>query len=174
MRKVAKYIILVLTGFAAGYLLIRISGDYNDKKEAEKRVQTLPEAQFISLTGDSVNLHDFNPEIPMIIIYFRPDCDYCRYEAREIGQNAAAFQNCLMIMITSDDSVKRVENFCIDNHLCEITNFEVLFDSGSQFEKIFGQTKVPAIFIYGSGRELKKQFFGETKPEALLNEMNKL
>ena len=174
MPKVVKYIILVLTGFAAGYLLVRISGDYNDEKEAEKRIQTLPEVQFISLTGDTVNLHDFNPEMPVIIIYLHPDCDYCRYEAKEIGQNAASFQNCQMIIITSDDSVKRVENFCMDHHLWELNNIEIFLDPDNQFNNTFGKSVVPSVFIYDSDCKLKKQFLGETKPEALLNEMNKL
>ncbi|MDD4227666.1 MAG: redoxin domain-containing protein [Mariniphaga sp.] len=170
MRKIVKLMILALAGYVAGYLLVKITGSYNEKKETEKKIQKLPDAQFISLTGDTVNLHDFDPGKPMIIIFFHPECDHCRYEAKEIGLNADAFQNCQMLMITFDDSIKRIENFCMNYHLWEISNFEVLLDPGNHFDESFGKTAVPSIFVYSPDRKLKKKFIGETKPEALINE----
>jgi len=157
--------------FTTGYLVVGITKNYRNNKEAEKRIQTLPETTFISMTGDSVCLYDFNPEKPMVIIYFHPECDHCHYEAREIGQNADVFNHCQLVMITFDDSLKRLKNFCNKYHLWEVNNFEILLDSDNHFQKIFGKPMIPSVYIYNVNRRLKKKYQGETKPEAIINEI---
>jgi hypothetical protein len=74
-------------------------------------------------------------------------------------------------LVTYDDSLKRLENFCSEYHLWEVDNLEVLLDHGNHFNKTFGKTVAPSVFIYGSDRKLIKQFLGETKPEAIINEI---
>jgi hypothetical protein len=53
-----------------------------------------------------------------------------------------------------------------------LSNIEVLLDPYNRFKKIFGKTVVPSVYIYNSNRKLKKQLLGETKPEAIIAEMN--
>jgi len=172
MKKLFKAILIAVISIIGGFLTYQTIKGYNEKKEAEKRIQTLPQAEFVSLTGKEVNLHDFDPEKPMVIIYFHPECDHCHYEAREIGQNAAAFRHCQVVMVTSDDSLKRVENFCAEYHLWELNNIEVLHDPNHRFKKVFGKAVVPSVYIYNSNRKLKRYFPGETKPEAIISEIN--
>lgn len=172
MKKLLKTILIAVISIIGGFLTYHTVKGYNEKKEAERRIQTLPQAEFISLTGKEVNLHDFDPEKPMVIVYFHPECDHCHYEAQEIGQNAAAFKHCQVVMVTSDDSLKRIENFCAEYNLWELNNIEVLIDSNNRFKKIFGKALVPSVYIYDSARKLKRYFPGETKPEAIISEIN--
>lgn len=172
MKKLLKAILIAVISILGGFLTYHTVKGYNEKKEAEKRIQTLPAAEFVSLTGDGINLHDFDPGKPMIIVYFHPECDHCHHEVKEIGQNAGAFNHCQVVMVTSDDSLKRVENFCVEYHLWELSNIEVLLDPDNRFKKVFGKAVVPSVYIYNSNRKLKKQFLGETKPEAIIAEMN--
>lgn len=168
MRKIAKYFVIALAVFVVGFLVVRITDEYNEKKEAEKRIQTLPAAEFVSLAGKGVNLNDFDPKKPMVIVYFHPECDHCHYEAQEIGQNVNAFNICQLVMVTSDDSLKRIENFCSEYHLWEVDNFEILIDKENQFKKVFGKAVIPSVYIYDKNQKLRKRFLGETKPEAII------
>jgi peroxiredoxin len=172
MKKLLKAILIAVISIIGGFLTYQTIKGYNEKKEAEKRIQTLPQAEFVSLTGKEVNLHDFDPEKPMVIVYFHPECDHCHSEAQEIGQNAAAFRHCQVVMVTSDDSLKRVENFCAEYHLWELNNIEVLHDPNNRFKKVFGKAVVPSVYIYDESWKLKRYFPGETKPEAIISEIN--
>ena len=60
MRKTVKYLIIVIIGFVTGYLVVQVSSKYNEKKEAEIRIQTLPGVAFTSVFGDTINLQAFD------------------------------------------------------------------------------------------------------------------
>ena len=173
MRKILKYSLIIALVLVLGYLIVKISAGYKNKKEAEARIQTLPDTEFFSLTGDLVNLQSFDKTKPMVIIYFHPECEHCLYEAKEIGLNATAFKNCQLIMITADDCIQRVEQFCAEYNLWEIDNVEILLDKENQFKKVFGKAVIPSVYIYDNNRKLKKQFLGETKTEAIIGEIVK-
>jgi hypothetical protein len=74
-------------------------------------------------------------------------------------------------MVTSDDSLKRIENFCSEYHLWNVDNFEVLIDKENQFKKVFGKAVIPSVYIYDENQKLTKRFLGETKPEAIISEI---
>ncbi len=171
MSKVFKLVIIGLLLLVVGYLIYNVTAGYKKSKIAEQKAQTLPNVQFTSLEGVLVNLQSYDKTIPLIIIYFHPECEHCQYEAGEIGQNAAAFKNCQLVMVTADDSLKRINQFCNNYHLWEVDNLEVLQDKKYLFKKTFGKAVVPSVYIYNSERKLKKKFLGETKPEAIINEI---
>ena len=171
MRKTLKFIIIALLLTAVVFLIYNVATGYKNKKEAEQRIQILPDVTFKSITGDLVNLHDFDETKPLVIVYFHPECEHCHYEAKEIGQNATAFKNCQLIMVTADDSTKRVEQFCNTHNLWEVDNIEILIDKENLFKKTFGKAIIPSVYIYDKNRKLKKQFLGETKPEAIIEEI---
>jgi peroxiredoxin len=93
MRKTVKYLIIVIIGFVTGYLVVQVSSKYNEKKEAEIRIQTLPGVAFTSVFGDTINLQAFDRSLALVLVYFHPECEHCQYEAQEIGQNANVFSN---------------------------------------------------------------------------------
>ena len=171
MRKRVKYLVVVVIVFVAGYLVVQIANKYNEKNEVEIRIQTLPDAAFTSVFGDSINLQDFDSNQSLILIYFHPECEHCQYEAKEIGLRADEFNNCQLVMITPDDSLARIEKFCEEYQLWKIDNIEVLLDRESKFERTFGKAVLPSVYIYDKGQKLKKQYLGETKPEAIIAEI---
>ncbi|MCY1722667.1 redoxin domain-containing protein [Prolixibacteraceae bacterium Z1-6] len=171
MRKIVKYAIILIIGFIFGYLLVNIIGGYSDKKEAEARIQTLPEVDFLSFYGDSVSLHSFDPTKPLLLVYFHPDCEHCQYEAQAISQTSHALNECQLVMVTADDSLQRVKRFCNTNQLWEVNNIEVLIDTENKFKPTFGKAVIPSIYIY-ENRKLTQQFLGETKIESILNALN--
>ena len=171
MRKTIKYLLLVFLLLVGGFLIYQVVIGYVAKKEAETRIQTLPNVEFVSLTGDLVDLHSFDKTKPLVIIYFHPECEHCQYEAKEIGQNAKAFEHCQLVMITRDDSIQRVNDFISKYNLFEVDNIEILLDNKNQFKKTFGKALIPSVYIYDKSQKLKKQYLGETKQEAIISEI---
>jgi peroxiredoxin len=168
MRKLAKYLILFVLLLTIGWLIIHTFRSYNAKKEAAEKVQTLQHSCFESLRGGQICMDGFNPNQATVIVYFHPECEHCQYEATEIGRQPELFAKANMILITSDDSLKRIEAFTDQYKLWQVDNLVILFDRMGQFKKLFGTSVVPSVFIYGANKRLLKQYSGEVKMETLL------
>jgi len=169
MRKWFKVILPAVMATFALLMVFRVINGYTARREAFSRIQTLPDARFPSLNGEMVGFTDFDFTKPMVIRYFHPECEYCRYEAREMASHASAFSQVQVVMITPDDSVQRVARFIAEHNLLEIDNIEFLTDRDNQFRSVFGKAVLPSVYIYGPDQKLYGQFQGETKPEAILD-----
>ncbi|WP_321997816.1 redoxin domain-containing protein [Draconibacterium orientale] len=171
MKKLYVFILIVTLSFFGVWLGKNIVLLYNSKNRIAEQIQTLPKTFFSSPVGDTIYIDEFDLRKTLVMIYFHPECEHCQYEAQEIGQNAIAFNSCQLLMITSDDSIPRVEDFCNKYHLWELENFEILLDKQNRFKEVFGKAVIPSVYIYDKERKLKKQFFGETKLEAIIAEI---
>lgn len=172
MRKFLKYLLLALLLIVCFWLVTRTYQSYQSKKEAAERVQTLQHVCFELLTGGTVCIDEFDSRKPTFIIYFHPECEHCQYEASEIGKQSEQFAKANMILITPDDSTKRVEAFAAKYHLWEVDNLVVLLDRNHQFLKSFGTAVFPSVFIYEADKKLLKIYKGEVKMEAIINCIN--
>lgn len=169
MRRLLKQVVLALFFLAIGMFTWHFFKGYAEKRRIIRARENLPDAVFTSLLEEQVNLHDFGNLKPIVIIYFHPECEHCRYEAAEIGQHAGDFEKCQLIMVTPDDSLPRIEAFCEQYQLGEVDNIEILTDKHNRFREVFGKTAIPSVFIYNSGGKLVRVFSGETKTEAIIN-----
>jgi len=172
MKSVIRILVIIVLSFSGVWLGKKIVQTYKHKKVTEQKIQALPHACFESLAGKTICIDEFNSEKPLVLVYFHPECEHCQYEAQEIGQNAATFSNCQLVMITHDDSLQRVKSFCETNHLWEVDNIEVLIDTANQFKTVFGKAVIPSVYIYGTDRKLKKQYLGETRIDLILAEIS--
>lgn len=167
MRRLLKHLIIILLLAVGAWLFTRTYQSYQAKKEAAEKIQTLQHACFASLTGGQICIDEFDSNKPTVIIYFHPECEHCQYEASEIGKQAEQFGKANMILITPDDSTKRIEAFAVKYHLWEVDNLTILLDRNSQFKNQFGTSVFPSVFIYGFDKKLLKMYKGETKIEVI-------
>ena len=172
MKKLLKFLMGIVLLTVASFLVLRTYQSYKTKKESGAKIQTLQHFSFESANGGLIWIDEFNPEQPTVIIYFHPECEHCQYEASEIGKQSEKFKKANMIMITPDDSTKRVEAFAIKYRLWEVDNLVILFDRKNQFKNQFGASFIPSVFIYGSNKKLLKMYKGETKIEAIINSID--
>ncbi|MHB9141753.1 MAG: TlpA family protein disulfide reductase [Paludibacter sp.] len=169
MKKLLKYMLGIALLAIGSWLVVHTWQAYRAKKETGKRVETLQNCGFESLDGQTVYVDEFDPKKPTVIIYFNPECEHCQYEASEIGTHSDQFEKANMILITPDDSIKRVEDFAKQHHLWKVDNLTILIDRGQKFKSYFGTSSFPTVFIYGPDKKLRKIYKGETKTEAIIN-----
>jgi len=172
MKKLLKYLVGIVLLTVASFLVLHTYQSYKTKKESGTKIQTLQHFSFESINGGQIWIDGFNPEQPTVIIYFHPECEHCQYEASEIGKQPERFGKVNMIMITPDDSTKRVEAFAIKYRLWEVDNLVISFDRKNQFKNQFGASVIPSVFIYGSDKKLLKMYNGETKIDAIINSID--
>jgi peroxiredoxin len=171
MKRFLKYMIGICLLAIGCWLATRTYQSYQSKKESENRIQTLQHCCFESLTGRQICVDEFDTRKPTVIIYFNPECEHCQYEASEIGKQAERFEKANMILITPDDSTKRVEAFATKYHLWEVDNLTILIDRDHRFKNYFGTSVFPSVFIYGPDKKLLKMYKGEVKIEAIINSL---
>jgi len=172
MKKLLKYLVGIVLLTVASFLVLHTYQEYKAKKESRAKIQTLQHFSFESVNGGQIWIDGFNPDQPTVIIYFHPECEHCQYEASEIGNQAERFGKVNMIMITPDDSTKRVEAFAIKYRLWEVDNLAILLDRKNQFKNQFGASVIPSVFIYSSNKKLLKMYKGETKIDAIINSID--
>lgn len=171
MRKLLKYLIIILLLAACGWLGTRTYQRHQSKKESEHQVQTQQHVGFESLAGGKVYLDEFDRQKPTVIVYFNPGCEHCQYEATEISRHAEQFEKANTILITPEPSVDKVKAFAQTYHLNEVDNLAILLDKDRQFVKHFGTAVFPSVFIYSPDQKLVKSYKGEVKIEAIIGSL---
>lgn len=174
MKTILKYIFSALLLATGIFLTLHIFKSHQTKKEIDCRIQSLQHCCFESLSGGQMCIDEFNPDQPTIIMYFHPECEHCQYESGEIGRQKEQFEKVNMILITPDNSVKRVEAFARRYHLWEIDNLTILLDQNNRFKSHFGTQVVPTLIIYGLDKKLLVMFKGEVQMKAVIKAVKTL
>jgi len=108
---------------------------------------------------------------PTLLVHFLPDCHFCQYEAKVLGENLPFFQHAQLILI-SRASPPALRDFAREFGLWQQPNIHFLHDKEGCFAKFFGTQSVPTVFIYDEEGRLQKQYQGETKMGAILSHLN--
>ena len=149
------------------FLSVIAVGKMNENKAKEDNIQSLPAFSFLLLDETVYSSSDLNPEIPIIISYFHPECEHCQYEARDFASNAHNLENIQLLMV-SPAPVTEIELFAEVNGLNEIDNLVLLHDTAYVFEEVFGKSPFPTTLVYSKNKELKAKLKGEVKVEKLI------
>ncbi len=153
------------------WLLSSIIKGAEHKKKIEQSILTLNHYAFQTLDGRYLYLDEFNPRQQTIIFYFHPECEHCQYEAKEIGRHAVELATTNMILITPDDSIRRVEDFAYTYKLFAVDNLTMFLDRNHRFQTYFGSSAFPSILIYTKEKNLLRHYKGEIKMETILNSL---
>jgi thiol-disulfide isomerase/thioredoxin len=106
----------------------------------------------------------------VLINYFHPDCEHCQYMAASFVALHRQMNDISIIMITTAGN-DQIEFFVNKYHLKDIAHLNVLIDNNYQFQKLFGSSVVPSIFLYHD-RNLIYNICGEIKISYLINRLN--
>ncbi|RZL32280.1 MAG: redoxin domain-containing protein [Pedobacter sp.] len=157
-------LIFFLTGFT-GFMVYKIVKTKKQNNAVAAIKQTLPNFTFYKLDSVETGNTFIENDKAVCIFYFNSDCEHCQYEAKEINKNIALFKNAQIVMV-SFNTIKEIKDFSKQYNLNH-PNVTFLQDPKLEFKKWFGETSVPAVFIYNAKHQLVKEYHGETKIEAI-------
>ncbi len=131
----------------------------------------LPEFAFRKTDGTLLTPAVLAENKPIVIFYFDPDCEHCNQQAEWIKKKHeydGSFGGITMIWVSWNTNEKNGE--FMKKYFAELNTSMVHFakDDQYKFDKWFGYSDVPSIFVYGKDRLLKKKFTAETAAEELL------
>lgn len=170
MKKRIGKVLLVLVG---GVVILLISGIMTKKVKAEKaaeKIRTLPLLVMKDIRGNSFNTDQITSG-PLLITFFHPECDHCKYEISSIV-NTKLIDSQLAILLVSYANVDDIQSFIQEVGNIEALNMHILYDPDFRMSDLYRADVLPSNFIYNEKLELVKVFRGATKPETIMKYLN--
>jgi len=156
--------IVVVSMLIAAWVCTSCSGPTSQNKIApEDRApiaNDLPNMALTLLDGSKVSTRELTGEIVLII--FRPECDHCQREAKEIEENLVSFGKSRLYFISSEPT-QEIEKFARDYGLMGLPNVFFGWTPVEHVLNSFGPIATPSMYIYSSERKLVKVFNGEVE-----------
>jgi len=167
MRKKLKLILIILIIGIFSLLIYGISARASRIKNLEKRILSLPEFSFNTIDGQVFKSESIKSG-PVLIAYYHPECEHCRYEINELFNNLKQIPDTkiLLISFAQRDSIIA---FIGERINYTDKNVFLLIDDSLKFINYFQTNAIPSTFIYDKELKLKRIFRGEVKPEAIIN-----
>lgn len=170
MKKKIIAVLGILALCIAGLLIFKTIQKYKKMQAIAIGKQTLPVFHFYSQDLNQFNARQLKTGVPVCIFYYNAGCDHCQYEATEIRKHIEAFKNIQVIMV-STNTPKETTQF-VDHYQLKGYGFITwLYDKDYSFYKWFGQSVTPSVYIYNKQHKLVKEYTGEVKIAAVLQNL---
>jgi hypothetical protein len=141
------------TGFASKIVSFFFSGTPGDK---------LPSFTFLTLeTQKKINTDKLNPGGSFVIIYFSPECPFCKEQLHDIIKNNAALAT-VPIYFLSPFTNAEIKPYFKGYNLSVFKNIVAGVDNSSAFGRYYKVTTVPCLAFYDKDRNLKDLRIGVT------------
>ncbi|MCK7540994.1 MAG: TlpA family protein disulfide reductase [Marinilabiliales bacterium] len=133
---------------------------------ASERIRSLPDLVLADINGNIFRTDEITSG-PLLITYFHPECDHCRYEIASIF--SSDLPDCdLRIILVSYADLSQIKLFMEQFDMRDYPLLNVLHDPDLSFREVFGTDVIPSNFIYNKDLQLIKAFRGETTTETIL------
>ena len=135
--------------------------------------QQLPEFSFLSLEGEKFSSENLKNNLPVITLYFDPYCDHCEQQAKWIRAAENHFQNVQLLWVSMEqpEAVTEFKNKYFKGSTLKHLHF--VLDTEYQFDKYFGYSEIPSVYIYNQKWLRVAEFHQETEAEKLLDSLRK-
>jgi peroxiredoxin len=165
MKRIIKsgllfFIAAIITG--AVFKMQQTLSTKNEQAAKLRQRPTLSAVHFVS-----TSLAPMIDGKPTLIILFNSECEHCQYEAGQLQKRHQEFARASVYLLTTEPPV-RAQAFARQYGLDTLSMMHVGTLTQEESYKAFGPTSVPHLFIYGPDGQLRKEYKGETKIDALL------
>lgn len=168
MKKKIILIIVVIGVFGLlSYLGYNVISKTEEKNQIAKKLEIIPDFEFITLEQQPFTKANLNPNINTIFIYFNSECDFCQHEAQSIRENLDSFKNVQFIFVSSE-SIATIQNFSLQYNLNNQQNITFLYDNLSTFSSQFDANSIPYLLIYDQNHKLIKKHKGQLNAKGIL------
>jgi hypothetical protein len=168
-----KRIARLIVAITAILLIFLIGGTIIRKTKAEEalsRIMSLPDMVLIDMNGKTFRTGQITSG-PLLITYFHPECDHCRYEIASILSSNLIESDLKLILVSHADR-GQIELFVEQLDIKNYPGLHVLHDPYMCFGEIFRTDIIPSNFIYDSDLKLVKALRGEVTTETILKYLN--
>ena len=164
-----KLIGKLLFAVLSGLLVFLICGILIRKAKAEAaadKIKRLPDLVITDIGGDTLRTDQIHSG-PLLITFFHPKCDHCRYEILSF-MASDMLDNPLTVLIISYADKGEIQSFMQQLDIPDAPNLHIFHDPDFALSDLFGADIMPSNYLYNDSLRLVKVFKGSTRPEAIL------
>jgi protein-disulfide isomerase len=131
--------------------------------------QDLPKFSFYDVAKKSFTQANLKPGQPVVVVYFDPDCDHCNKQAQLIQAEVSKFATAQLIWVAFPASIEAITAFGKKYFSAQFgKNFHFLRDNDYTFDRSFGYSEAPSIYVYNKSWKLVKSYSKKEVPAAEL------
>jgi len=118
------------------------------------QAKKMPAFRFVNTDNEAVTNKDIPKGQPLLLVYFRSDCDHCIHTAQALKTTAAQYP--AAIWMVSGEEMPEIRTYEEMNGLLEQDNVSVMQDDSHKMHIWFTFTQLPFIVLFNkNGKQLK-------------------
>lgn len=145
---------------------------FSQKDSADNYVKgflTIPAFKINIVPDSSLYTNDnLKKNMPLIIMFFSPDCDHCQKQIKEMMAYKEELKNIQIVMI-SPLSYKDNKIFYDEYALARMPNTRLGFDITFKLRNLYKTTTYPSMYVYDRNGTLAKAFVGNIGVPAIID-----
>jgi len=160
---------LLLLAVLFGLIVVLIGGILHKKAKAEEstaKIKRLPDLVLTDLYGKSFRTDQVTSG-PLLITFFHPECDHCRYEISSL-LGSGLLNNDLTVLFISTADKSEIQSLMSELGMAGVSNLHVFHDPDFKLSDLFRADIIPSNYIYSDSLYLVKVLKGSTRPETIL------
>lgn len=164
-RITGKFLLLI----PLGLLVLLTCAILTRKAKAEEkidRIMILPHLVITDLNGADYNTSQLKSG-PLLITFFHPDCDHCRYELSSLKDMGTLSPTVNILLVSYADKIQ-IGSFIKELEIFDTEHIRIIHDPDLSLTKYFGADIIPSNYIYNDSLRLVKVYKGSVRPETIL------
>ena len=170
MKRIAGKLLLLIPLSLIVLLTIAILTRKVRAEERAGRLRILPDLVMTDLKGVEYKTAQLSSG-PLLIAFFHPECDHCRYELSSLKDIDTINSNVKIFLISHADR-NQIGSFIRELKISDTGAIYIFHDPDLTLSKYFGADVIPSNFIYNDSLRLVKVFKGSVKPETIFKYLN--
>lgn len=153
------------------WALIRYNNQNKLERVALSGIENIPEMKALMSDGTSVNLNDkLNHQKRTAILFFSPDCEYCKQEIRGIISRYSECRNVQWVFFTLAQP-EEIAAFLNEYHILNIPYSYIIREDWPSLYKKLNIKVPPELFIYDEKGKLIFHHKGATSINTIVEEL---
>jgi len=155
--------------------IVSASCAQNPPVSKSKAAQGIPPYRILNTDSVYVTPADLKKNMPVMVIYFSPDCSHCQHLMYELKPKMNELKHVQVVMVTFVQQIKAIQVFYRDFDLKKYPNFTVGTEGYTYLvQRYFDVHMTPYIALYDKNRKLVKAWEKAPSADELADEAKKL
>ena len=121
---------------------------------AMAEIKHIPEILLTTIDGEDFYLAEVKPERKTVILFFSPDCEYCRKEIEGIISEKGVFDGIDWVFVTISP-LDDLKSFLLEYPLDSLPGAKVCIEDFPELYIALDVTAPPSIFIYDANGDIE-------------------